>query len=128
MPAHAKFTRRRERRLLALIENGATISEASRALEVSRQTVYRRARADAFFAVELRAARTQTCAPVGEVAPLDWRVTSGVPMRTLQEWMGHKHISTTERYADYAPRATEGEMISAAFARAAPSSTNRVPI
>ena len=41
---------------------------------------------------------------------------SGVPMRTIQEWMGHKHISTTERYADYAPRATEGEMISAAFA------------
>jgi integrase len=40
----------------------------------------------------------------------------GVPMRTLQEWMGHKHIATTERYADYAPRATEGEMISAAFA------------
>ena len=24
----------------------------------------------------------------------------GVPMRTLQEWMGHRHISTTERYAD----------------------------
>lgn len=42
---------------------------------------------------------------------------AGVPMRALQEWMGHKHISTTERYADYAPRATEGEMISAAFAR-----------
>jgi integrase len=41
---------------------------------------------------------------------------AGVPMRTLQEWMGHKHISTTERYADYAPRATEGEMISQAFA------------
>jgi integrase len=35
---------------------------------------------------------------------------SGVPMRTIQEWMGHKHISTTERYADYAPRATESEM------------------
>jgi integrase len=41
---------------------------------------------------------------------------AGVPMRTVQEWMGHKHISTTERYADYAPRATEGEMISQAFA------------
>jgi integrase len=41
---------------------------------------------------------------------------SGVPMRTLQEWMGHKHISTTERYADYAPRKSEGEMISSAFA------------
>ena len=41
---------------------------------------------------------------------------AGVPMRTLQEWMGHKHISTTERYADYAPRAAEGELISQAFA------------
>jgi integrase len=41
---------------------------------------------------------------------------AGVPMRTLQEWMGHKHISTTERYADYAPRASEGEMITQAFA------------
>jgi integrase len=41
----------------------------------------------------------------------------GIPMRTIQQWMGHKHISTTERYADYAPRETEGEMISAAFAR-----------
>jgi site-specific recombinase XerD len=51
---------------------------------------------------------------------------SGVPMRTLQEWMGHKHISTTERYADYAPRATEGEMISAAFARTGRSGSIRV--
>lgn len=41
---------------------------------------------------------------------------AGVPMRTLQEWMGHKHITTTERYADYAPRDTEGEWISKAFA------------
>jgi integrase len=43
---------------------------------------------------------------------------AGVPMRTLQEWMGHKHIATTERYADYAPRESEGELISAAFAPA----------
>ena len=44
---------------------------------------------------------------------------AGVPMRTVQEWMGHKHISTTERYADYAPRASEGEWITAAFAPSA---------
>ena len=24
-------------------------------------------------------------------------------MRTLQEWMGHRNIATTEIYADYAP-------------------------
>jgi integrase len=40
---------------------------------------------------------------------------AGVPMRTLQEWMGHKHMSTTERYADYAPRAAEGALITEAF-------------
>ncbi len=28
---------------------------------------------------------------------------AGVPMRTLQEWMGHRNIATTEIYADYAP-------------------------
>jgi integrase len=50
----------------------------------------------------------------------------GVPMRTLQEWMGHRHVSTTERYTDYAPRATEGEMISAAFARPEGSGSIRV--
>jgi integrase len=28
---------------------------------------------------------------------------TGVPMRTLQEWMGHRNLATTEIYADYAP-------------------------
>ncbi len=41
----------------------------------------------------------------------------GVPMRTLQEWMGHRDIRTTERYADYAPKARDAELIAAAFAR-----------
>jgi len=41
---------------------------------------------------------------------------AGVPLRTLQEWMGHRHISTTERYADYQPREEEGKWITAAFA------------
>jgi site-specific recombinase XerD len=27
----------------------------------------------------------------------------GVPMRTLQEWMGHRDFKTTLIYADYAP-------------------------
>jgi Phage integrase family len=42
---------------------------------------------------------------------------AGVPMRTSQEWMGHKDISTTQRYADYAPSTREAEMVAAAFAR-----------
>ena len=40
----------------------------------------------------------------------------GVPMRTLQEWVGHRQISTTERYADYAPSIHERRLIEAASA------------
>ncbi len=39
----------------------------------------------------------------------------GVPMRTLQEWMGHRDFKTTLIYADYAPGAKEAEWIDAAF-------------
>jgi site-specific recombinase XerD len=39
-------------------------------------------------------------------------------MRTLQEWMGHRDIATTQRYADYAPSAREAELIAAAFSAA----------
>jgi integrase len=41
---------------------------------------------------------------------------AGVPMRTLQEWMGHRDIDTTQRYADYAPSAQEAALVAAAFA------------
>ena len=44
---------------------------------------------------------------------------AGVPLRTLQEWMGHRDITTTQRYADYAPSEHEGEMVEAAFVRSA---------
>ena len=37
----------------------------------------------------------------------------GVPMRTLQEWMGHRDIQTTQRYADYAPNAGERDVVEA---------------
>jgi integrase len=40
---------------------------------------------------------------------------AGVPMRTLQEWMGHRDTATTQRYADYAPSAREAEMVANAF-------------
>jgi integrase len=41
---------------------------------------------------------------------------AGVPMRTLQEWMGHRDIATTQRYADYAPApAHEAALIAGAF-------------
>lgn len=40
---------------------------------------------------------------------------AGVAMRTLQEWMGHRDIATTQRYADYAPSAQEAALVAAAF-------------
>jgi integrase len=43
---------------------------------------------------------------------------SGVPLRTLQEWMGHRDYKTTLIYTDYAPRAEERQMIERAFATA----------
>ena len=40
---------------------------------------------------------------------------AGVPMRTLQEWMGHRNFATTLIYADYAPSAREAELVEQAF-------------
>ena len=36
---------------------------------------------------------------------------AGVPLRTLQEWMGHRDYKTTLIYADYAPRSHERAML-----------------
>ncbi len=61
----------------------------------------------------------------GEVRPVrfhDLRHTfgtrmaaQGVPMRALQEMMGHRDFKTTLIYADYAPSAREAEWVEAAF-------------
>jgi integrase len=40
---------------------------------------------------------------------------AGVPMRTLQEWMGHADIKTTLIYAHYAPSPNEASMVNAGF-------------
>lgn len=37
----------------------------------------------------------------------------GVPMRTLQEWMGHRDYATTLIYADFAPDASQGASFAA---------------
>jgi integrase len=49
---------------------------------------------------------------------------AGVPLRTLQEWMGHRDFKTTLIYADYAPSAHEGEMVERAFAAGTRAATN----
>ena len=40
---------------------------------------------------------------------------SGVAMRTLQEWMGHRDFKTTLIYADYMPGAQEADLVDRAF-------------
>jgi integrase len=42
---------------------------------------------------------------------------AGAPMRTVQEWLGHRDLATTQRYADYAPSSGEAAMVAAAFDR-----------
>jgi integrase len=59
---------------------------------------------------------------------------AGVPMRTLQEWMGHRDLRTTLIYADYAPGAHEVDLVNGAFAgtnsgtNLSPSPTNSDPL
>jgi integrase len=43
-------------------------------------------------------------------------VAAGVPMRTLQEWLGHRDIKTTMIYADYQASEHEHELVERAFA------------
>jgi integrase len=38
-----------------------------------------------------------------------------VPLRTLQEWMGHRDFKTTLIYADYQPSDQEAELVERAF-------------
>lgn len=40
---------------------------------------------------------------------------AGVPLRTLQEWMGHRDAKTTQVYADYAPSEQEAGLVERAF-------------
>jgi integrase len=49
---------------------------------------------------------------------------AGVPMRTLQAWMGHRDFKTTLIYADYAPGEHERELIERAFRRGINSGIN----
>lgn len=45
-------------------------------------------------------------------------------MRTLEEWMGHRDIATTQRYADYAPSPHEADMLAGAFQGPQPDATS----
>jgi integrase len=41
---------------------------------------------------------------------------AGVPLRTIQHWMGHADAKTTQVYAHYQPSEAEAEVVDAAFA------------
>ena len=49
---------------------------------------------------------------------------AGVPLRTLQEWLGHRDLATTQIYADYSPSGQEASIIAAAFDRGTNRGTN----
>jgi integrase len=53
---------------------------------------------------------------------------AGVPMRTLQEWMGHRDFRTTLLYADYAPGEHEAALVNAAFTPSHVSAGSRQPV
>ena len=59
---------------------------------------------------------------------------AGLPMRTLQEWMGHRDLRTTLIYADYAPGGTTRSIVNGAFAytnlytNLRPTRTNSNPV
>lgn len=41
---------------------------------------------------------------------------SGVPLRTIQHWMGHSDAKTTQVYAHYQPSDAAADMVDSAFA------------
>src|SRR5262249_12724687 len=47
--------------------------------------------------------------------------SAGVPLRTLQGWMGHESITTTEIYGAFMPREHDGALVSSAFAAGTPA-------
>ena len=77
----------------------ATRTPASRSTAPRSQAVQGRAQARRASA---RSASTTCATPSGRDGG------AGVPMRTLQEWMGHRDFKTTMIYTDYAP-AERGE-------------------
>jgi integrase len=50
---------------------------------------------------------------------------AGVPLRTLQEWLGHRDFQTTLIYADYAPSSYELAQVERAFAGQGNGEQNR---
>ena len=52
---------------------------------------------------------------------------AGVPARSVQEWMGHANMKTTQRYMHYAPRSDDAARLSAFIAAEVEPCPERVP-
>ena len=70
---------------------------------------------------EVRAVYEDIMAVVDSVAALPYAdparmAAAGVPLRTIQHWMGHADAKTTQVYAHYQPSDAEAETIEKAFA------------
>ncbi|HWV85039.1 MAG TPA: tyrosine-type recombinase/integrase [Capillimicrobium sp.] len=52
----------------------------------------------------------------------------GVPVGTIQAWMGHADLATTQLYMHYAPRARDAAMIDAAFGGAPNNPPNNLSV
>ncbi|HEX4187084.1 MAG TPA: hypothetical protein VHY83_04215 [Solirubrobacteraceae bacterium] len=75
MSAPLKLTSRRETRLLELVALGANVTEAARAVQLSRWTVSRHAQQDPVFAARLDAARELATSANSQTDPApddDW--------------------------------------------------------
>jgi integrase len=75
-----------------------------------------------YSAIDRRFKKALRVAKVREVRFEDLRHTfgtrlaaEGVPLRDIQEWMGHEDSRTTQIYAAYEPRKHEAKVVSDAF-------------
>jgi hypothetical protein len=87
MPTPMKLKGSRERRLLALLTFGESLTAASRAVGVTTTTVNRHRRADPAFAERLSAARENRAPDPLPIEPTNWReVAAQLEAENPERW------------------------------------------
>jgi len=54
--------------------------------------------------------------------------SGGVPMKLLQEWMGHESLKTTEKYAKWAPKDADRDYAERAVSDFSMPATHATPV